>query len=209
MTHDDLPPDALTAKIRALVAADLEPIAPRSARTRALLLAGGVALGVTLAAIAFGRAVGAPMQHRTETLVALAFAVAGALSVARAMPGTVPRSNAELAPLVVGVGWLAYLAFLSRSPGEHDAPSFVCLAISGAGGLVSIAVAHWAWRFTDPWNPRRTGALIGLVAGCVGAAGVSVACTSHDLLHLLTGHGLTMLLLAPLSAALAMRTLRP
>jgi hypothetical protein len=204
-----MPSKAVARQIRELVAADLEPAPARSADTRSFHLLLALALALGLAAVAFGGNLSAPGQRRRDMAVGLGVLLAGSWLVTRAMPFAAPSRAMRLAPVALGAGWVAYLFYLASLPGGPEASTLTCVMISSLAGLAGVAVGHWAWRFTDPWQPARTGALIGLVAGCVGAAGVSVACDHHGLVHLLVGHGMALLLLAGLSAAIAPRTLRP
>lgn len=58
---------------------------------------------------------------------------------------------------------------------------------AAAGGTLLV------WRRTDPLTPGLSGALAGLCGGLAAAAGIGVACPSHEAWHLWLAHGTTVL----------------
>ncbi|MEJ7732106.1 MAG: NrsF family protein [Polyangiaceae bacterium] len=190
--------------------ADSAPARSASAAARRLVVLGASTLTLALAAVSFGKKLGAPRDNLRELAVGAVMLAGGAALVAIAMPPSTRSRGVRLALLVTFVGaWAAYLGWTSSTPGGPPLPALSCLAVSTIAGALALVLGHWAWRNTDPWTPRWTGARLGALAGGAGAAGVGVACTYHDLGHLLVGHGLALVLLASVGAAIAHRTLRP
>jgi hypothetical protein len=210
-----LPPPldpALRDAVRASILSDLRPAPARSLASRAALVLAGALLGCGVAAVSFGKKLGAVVAHPLEDVVGLVAVGVSAYVVARALA---PRSRASARSkltmsAVLALLWFAFLAFLADggAPGPH-AKATSCLMVSSIGGLIAAAAALYAFRKTDPWAPRQSGALLGAAAGLVGAAGVGITCVYREGGHLAVGHALSIPLLALLGAALGKRVLRP
>jgi hypothetical protein len=78
----------------------------------------------------------------------------------------------------------------------------------GAGLLGALGLAY-LWRHTDPFTPGWSGALLGSLAGTLGALYVGLACASREGWHLALAHGGAAVLCTLLFALAARRWLRP
>jgi hypothetical protein len=122
-------------------------------------------------------------------------------------PVTTLVALAVLAPLVFGV------ATLASSPPDPPGDAFWnlalrCMAVSAlltAGPLVlaSVAFRH-AFAAAPEW--RTVG--LGVACGAVGAATMSLACIHSGALHVVVGHGATMLLGGVLGGLIGARLTR-
>jgi hypothetical protein len=192
------PPRHVTESIRQRIAADLQPKRGPSARTRWLLgLAGVVAAMFAVGMMAADQAASAPQRALAILLISIALiGVATFLGLARA--GSVPVSVGTRTALAL-LPPLAFLLIFSLAHGvlPLETPSVAEMEPSTAGCLMRgallaalpLAVLVLAWRRTDPFTPRLTGALIGGWAGLTGAVGLTVACPSTDIFHVAVGHG--------------------
>jgi hypothetical protein len=217
-TDDDLserPSAATRDSIRAVIAADLAPVRSRSLGGRALLV-GVAALGAAVLVApsppvpglkpAYGRAILAGVM---AVLAATASIVASFAPIGGRRLGA--RSKLLLAAVLLA-GWLTYVVSIAHgatAAGVVEATAIGCGARSLVAGLLLGAAAFRVFRHADPWAPRQSGALIGMAAGCVSAAGVGVGCASCDLGHLLVGHALGLPVLALIGALAARRRLQP
>jgi hypothetical protein len=80
--------------------------------------------------------------------------------------------------------------------------SFVVGAIA-AGGILFL------WRKTDPFTPRLSGSLAGLIGGLAAATPIGLVCPGTDCWHLWLAHGLSLVLLVGMGAMLGKRWLSP
>jgi hypothetical protein len=81
----DGPSAETAARIRAAVAADLHPRPARSSRARVVLAVSAAGIGLALAAVSFGKKLGAPIRQPREMAVALVV-FAGAALLSRSLP---------------------------------------------------------------------------------------------------------------------------
>lgn len=216
--HATSEPGAATRDaIRAAVEADLAPVRARSFGVRAAIVVAGVALAVATAAPAFGmNPAGATPDRERATIAGAVMTLVGTLAMVGAFaPSGRPRLGARGKLVALGVllvGWTGYLLVIATAPAPASGlqtGALACGLRSIMSGLFAGFAAIWAFRYADPWTPRRTGALIGAASGCIAAAAVDIGCGVSDLGHLLVGHGLVVPLLAVAGALVARRTLRP
>lgn len=83
-----------------------------------------------------------------------------------------------------------------------------CLVSIPVIAVVPFAVMVWAVRQTAPTDLRRTGAMVGLVAGCLSAAGYALHCVDDSLPFVALWYGGTIALCAGVGWMLGPRLLR-
>lgn len=192
------PPRQVSESIRQRVAANLQSQRGPSGRTRWLMgLAGVVVAMFAVGIMAAEQAALAP--QRAFAILLLGISLVGvATFVGLGRTGGVPVSVgtrtalALLPPLgFLLVVWLAHdvmpLEALSSAPMEASTAG--CLMHGALLAALPLVMLVLAWRRTDPFTPRLTGALIGGWAGLTGAVGLTVACPSTELFHVAVGHG--------------------
>jgi len=217
-TTNDLsegPSAATRDAIRAVIAAELAPVRSRSLGERALLV--GTAALVAVVLVAPSPAVrGLKPAYGGALLVGVLAVVAATASIVTSFAPfggrrLGARSKVVLAATILA-GWLVYVVSIAHGAtvaGVVETTAIGCGVRSFIAGLLLGAVAFQVFRHADPWAPRQSGALIGMAAGCVTAAGVGVGCASCDLGHLLVGHALGLPVLALIGALAARRRLEP
>lgn len=158
---------------------------------------------------------------RTAVLGAIGWLGAQALLVfvALARPPGKRGSRALRLGMLIGVPLLfvCYLVLVSTEQFTVSRFAETGPALHAAGcGLVALFFgaliaggALFAWRRTDPYNPGISGAMIGLVAGIASASGMTIACSSHELLHSCVAHGAVVFALAILGFGFGRRLLAP
>lgn len=120
--------------------------------------------------------------------------------------------------LAVPAAFFAYLAF--GGPMLGPLANFVasrtvighalgCGLVASVVGAVGTAGVLYIWRGSDPFSPRITGALIGLLGGIAGALSVGVVCPGQSGWHLLAGHGLSVVALVLLGLLIGRRIMAP
>lgn len=118
----------------------------------------------------------------------------------------------------VPVGFFTYLLAVSSSllPLTSLLGDSSRLESARACGVVALAVGGlctasvlFVWRRTDPFNPGLAGALLGLVGGIAGATSVGLVCPHTEGWHLWIGHGLSVVVMCALGAAIGRRLLSP
>jgi hypothetical protein len=187
------------------------------------MLAGGVAVAIVLAAIAFFGMLGprpdiatAAATPRfllkfviTATLALTALAAAAALS----RPEAGPRGLGLLfaAPVLLAVAVLAEMVLVpmpdwpARFIGNNN---MQCLVFIPLIGLAPLAVLLAAMRRGAPARPRLAGAVAGLLAGGIAATFYAAHCTDDSPLFVATWYSIAILALAALGALAASRALR-
>jgi hypothetical protein len=118
----------------------------------------------------------------------------------------------------VPIGFFVYLAAVSSSflpvatflgDATHVERAKACGWVAlGVGGL-STASVLFVWRRTDPFNPGLGGALLGLIGGIAGATSVGLVCPDTEGWHLWIGHGLSVVAMCAVGAAIGRRWLSP
>jgi hypothetical protein len=128
-----------------------------------------------------------------------------------ALAGRFPTGLRWLVPLAfaAAVSWWVLRATDGDLMSGLAVKALGCAARSlGVGAFVWLALA-WIWRGSDPWSPRRSGAVLGAVVGCTSCAAVGIACLTEHAGHVVVGHWLAIPLLAALGALLARRVVAP
>jgi hypothetical protein len=121
----------------------------------------------------------------------------------------------------IGAAWLPFVAILVIAVGHLAfAPTshwddlltgkqwLECLISIPIIAIVPFAAIMWAVRLAAPTDLVRTGALVGLVAGGVSAAGYALHCTDDSLPFIAVWYGGTIALCTLAGAALGPRFLR-
>lgn len=149
-------------------------------------------LGVTLAVVVFAaRYLVRLARPGGERQVPLAWIIGPFLAImllAFASLGAAPRSHWH--GLILGDQWLE------------------CLVSIPVIAIVPFAVIVWAVRQTAPTDLHRTGALVGLLAGCLSAAGYALHCVDDSVPFVALWYGGTIALCTLIGWALGPRLLR-
>jgi hypothetical protein len=204
-----------------MLSTNVEPVDTRQVThtiRKALLIAGAavviavlLALGVRDDAMNSG-ALAALVLKLGATLVVLALASRYLIKVAR--PG-----GERQVPLVwivapfVGIMMLAVLS-LGSAPHAHWHGMILgdqwleCIISIPVIAVVPFAVLVWAVRQAAPTDLRRTGAVVGLVAGSLSAAGYAFHCMDDSVPFVALWYGGTILLCSVVGWALGPRLLR-
>ncbi len=104
-----------------------------------------------------------------------------------ARPGGERRSSAALVALPFIAVMLLVAASLQFAPGSHWTGKVFgdewleCLISIPLIAIVPFAVLVWTVRQMAPTNLTRTGAIVGLVAGCLSATGYALHCAEDSL----------------------------
>lgn len=215
---NDLPegPSAATRDaIRSVIAADLAPVRSRSLRERALLV-GAAAIGAAALVAPLPSAPGLRPGFVRPLVVGLVAVLAATTTIVASFAPIGGRRLAARTKLLLAAAlvtaWSFYvvsIAHAATAASMVERKAIGCGVRSLVAGLLLGGVAFRVFRHADPWAPRQSGALIGVAAGCVTAAGVGVGCASSDLGHLLVGHALGLPLLALVGVLAARRRLQP
>jgi hypothetical protein len=130
-------------------------------------------------------------------------------------PGGSARSRRVFLLCVLTLAaFFAYLgigaeAFGSLSGAFTASGTLSCAAHTLCTGAVVAGAAMLLWRGTDPFAPKLSGALLGLLGGLSGALGVGIICPSDVGWHLWVGHGVGVLVLIGLGSAAGRKWLAP
>jgi len=84
-----------------------------------------------------------------------------------------------------------------------------CGMIAMLLGAFGSAGVLYIWRGSDPFSPRLSGALIGLMGGIAGALSIGVVCPGQNAWHVLLGHGLSVVGVGLLGLLVGRRILSP
>jgi hypothetical protein len=145
--------------------------------------------------------IGIPLLAATVALSAAARP--GALGLGESMSRLAALLILSIAVFVTGT--------LFAAPQDSEAGSFWghaarCMAVSAALAAVPLALGVWSFRHAyvaaAPW--RSAG--LGVAAGALAAATMSLACSNGGALHVLAGHGAMMLAGGAVGAALGRAT---
>jgi hypothetical protein len=210
-----------TDDLIAMLSTNVEPVNPwRVGRTIAVAVAAGAVVAVGAVLISLG--VRADLMEArafiflllkllfTATIVVLA-----SIYLARlARPGGERRSRMALTALpFLGIIALAAIS-LVQAPHSHWDHMIVgdqwleCILSVPIIAIVPFAVVIWAMRQACPTHLVRTGALCGLVAGGLSAAGYALHCADDSLPFVALWYGGTVALCTLAGATLGPRLLR-
>lgn len=187
------------------------------------LLAGGVAVAIVLAAVAFFGMLGPrPDIHAaaatsrfllkfviTATLALTALAAASALS--RPQAGSRVLGLLVAAPVLLAVAVMSEMMLVpmpdwpARWIGNNN---MLCLVFIPLIGLAPLAVLLAAMRRGAPARPRLAGAVAGLLAGGIAATFYAAHCTDDSPLFVATWYSIAILALVGLGALAGGRALR-
>lgn len=104
-------------------------------------------------------------------------------------------------------GHLPLSEFLNHSDESHHV--LHCGLISFATGAFAALGILLLWRRTDPFTPRLSGALAGLIGGMAAAIPIGLICPGKECWHLWLGHGLSLLAVIGVGAVLGRKWLSP
>jgi hypothetical protein len=207
-----MPPADMSARIRELVARDMAP--QRGPSPLARIAAGSVAAAI---AVGIGAMMGRDLARAPANVLAVVMATLAAIVVATGL-GVARKRPAPLAARVT-LALLPPLAFAAIVlVSGWASPSGMALGADALGACLTrgamlaalpLVVAVVAWRRTDPFTPRLTGAMLGGWAGLAGAVGVTLGCPSSDVWHIAIAHGGAVVGGALIGAVVARRFLRP
>lgn len=189
-------------------------------RTLAIAIAIGGLVALAAGLIVLGGRAGATSGVALGFLVTKLFfamtvaALAFFYLVRSARPNGTRRGSAALVLLpFAGIVGLAAIS-LSNAPVGHwqtmvmDDEWLECLLSIPIIAIVPFALVIWAVRQAAPTQLRRAGALAGLVAGGLSAAGYALHCTADSLPFIAVWYGGTILLCTLAGAVLGPRLLR-
>lgn len=187
-------------------------------------LAGAIALGAMVALGAALIMLGGRTDFRSDE--AIAFVIAK-LVFAAAVTVLAFFYLVRLArPGEHGRGWMALMALpfasiiglasisLAHAPSSHWQAMLMgdewleCLLSIPIIAIVPFALVVWAMRQAAPTHLRRAGALAGLIAGGLSAAGYALHCTADSLPFVAIWYGGTIMLCTLAGAVLGPRLLR-
>ena len=187
------------------------------------LLAGGVAVAIVLAAIAFFGMLGPrPDIHAAAstprfllkfvvTAMLTLTALAAASALARPQAGSRVLGLLLAAPVLLAVAVLSEMMLVpmpdwpARWIGNSN---MLCLVFIPLIGLAPLAVLLAAMRRGAPARPRLAGAVAGLLAGGIAATFYAAHCTDDSPLFVATWYSIAIVALAGLGALAGGRALR-
>jgi hypothetical protein len=210
-----------TARLIEMLSTNLEPVKRGQLwkkLTVALVIAGVAAFGVMLASfgirsdLAAGNHLG-PLAFKV--VFALSLVGAGAAFLLRSMvPGRDEGKRYRLIFFPFVAGSAAVIAILVREPALASggmvagAAMALCLFCIPFLAIIPFALLIWALRQGAPTNLRRCGAVVGLVAGAVGATVYSFSCPSDSWVFVFVGYSAALALCSIVGAELGPRLLR-
>ena len=195
------------------------PVAPGLAWRR-LLPALGLGLGVAVLMVVASRRI-LPGAAFATTVPWMKLAYAAALAAA-ALPWLwrLARPGADSGHLPRGLMWVSLAVALSglaavwtAAPGQRQDALLgntwaVCPRNVLLLSLPSLLALLWALRRLAPTQPRRAGAVVGLVAGAAGAAAYGLSCPEPSVAFVALWYSAGVLAAVALGAALGPRVLR-
>lgn len=210
-----------TDDLIAMLSANVEPADHRQvARTirSALALAGGAvvvavlfALGIRDGATSLGTATAMALKLAFTLLLV---AVASHYLIKLSRPGGERKTPASWVAWPFIAIMLLAAANLLAAPRSHWNGLILgdqwleCLISIPVIAIVPFAVIIWAVRQTAPTDLARAGAVAGLVAGCLSAAGYALHCTDDSVPFVALWYGGTIALCAVVGWSLGPRLLR-
>ncbi|MEO0428433.1 MAG: NrsF family protein [Pseudomonadota bacterium] len=189
------------------LAADL-PDGPGDAQLRGVGLGRATVLAalitMPLCLMLYGMRAGGAAEDAMGLLFWVAMALAALWSARRlAVPEPAPML-ATCGPLAALLAMVALMAGLGQ---REDVTVFRMDHVLHCAEIIGIlAIAPFLWlsiamRRGAPASPRAAGAMIGLIAGAIGALAYTFSCPIEDSLAALSAHSLSVLLVSALGAA--------
>ncbi len=210
-----------TDDLIAMLSTDVEPVDHRrTVRTIGVAVMAGAALAVAVAIVALGfRSDLTGLGALTPVLLKVAFAIAvfvpaSIYLIRLARPGGERRmSFLALALPFLAIALLAALS-LASAPSSHWRDMIAgdnwleCFISIPLIAIVPFSLIVWAVRRAAPTDLARTGALAGLVAGSLSAAGYALHCVSDTVPFVALWYGGTIALCTLAGWKLGPRLLR-
>ena len=203
-----------------LLTTNLEPADPRKTSRvfgGAVLLGSAVALGVALLALGLRADLRDPSAVAFLWLKLLFSGSIAALASIYLLKAARPGGDRKISVAILlpfsGIMALA-LASLILSPSSHwkDTVSgdqwLECVISIPLIAIAPFAAIIWAVRQAAPTNLRRTGALVGLVAGSLSAMGYALHCVDDSIPFIAIWYSATIALCTLVGAVLGPRLLR-
>jgi hypothetical protein len=182
-----------TEDLISMLSTNVEPVDHRRiVRNVCLAVLAGAAATVGLVYFAFGPRTDlttaasfvAPLSKVLFTIIILVPAAIYLVRLAR--PGAERRSSVALVAWPFIAVMLLFAAGLEFAPGSHWTGQIFggewleCLISIPLIAVVPFAVIVWTVRQMAPTNLPRTGAFVGLVAGCLSATGYALHCADDS-----------------------------
>lgn len=150
----------------------------------------------------------APWGLALGIAIPLAAASAALAAATRRGPRGLGAPAARIAALALGAPVLFAAATLVAAPPETGDPLFWrhaagCMAVTGLLTLGPLALGLWAFRRAFAAAAGWRAAAVGVAAGGLAAATMSLACPITTAAHVIVGHGLAMIVAGLAGALLA------
>lgn len=210
-----------TDDLIAMLSTNVEPVARRQvARTVGTAVAVGAAVAVAAVIVALGiRADLAQAGALASLVMKLVFTLvilvpASVYLIRLAHPGGERRTPLALFALPFVAIMLLAAVSLASAPSSHWNAMIVgdqwleCLISIPLIAIVPFAAIVWAVRRTAPTDLARTGAIAGLVAGCLSAIGYALHCADDSVPFVAIWFGGTIVLCTLVGWKLGPRILR-
>jgi hypothetical protein len=139
--------------------------------------------------------------------IPLAAAALGLVAALRPGPRGLGHPASKLAALAVGGPIVFLLGTLIAAPAGGEDPLFwrhaaICMAVTALLALGPMALGLWVFRHAFAAVARWRTAALGVTAGGLAAATMSLACPNTAATHVILGHGLVMVAAALIGALL-------
>ena len=196
-----------TEDLISMLSTNVEPVDHRrTALNVGMAVAAGAAVAVATVYLLFGlRTDLTTLESLVPPLLKLAFTLiilipASIYLIRLARPGGERKSSAALVALPFIAVMLLVAASLQFAPGSHWHGTLFgdewleCLISIPLIAIVPFAVLVWTVRQMAPTNLTRTGAFVGLVAGCLSATGYALHCAEDSVPFFALWYGSTIAL---------------
>ncbi|MEM6973242.1 MAG: NrsF family protein [Pseudomonadota bacterium] len=167
--------------------------------------AAGVALVLTipLSLVLYGLRVAAPGEATLGVMLWAAMTAAAlwaTIRMSRPEPAPPLARFGPLAALLVAMAAMALMGQVQGITAFHPTHVMHCAQIIGLLATAPFLFLCHAMRRQAPSSPRAAGAMIGLVAGAIGALAYTLSCPIDEMIAALSAHSLSVLLVAMLGA---------
>jgi hypothetical protein len=217
--EDQVPSTTCNQRIHSTCTKDLQACQSMSARHRSLISL-GILLVVAVALLILARR-GLSGVTAAALWGAMGWAIVQAailfLGLARRHAGSSARVRLGLT-LLVPVLFFGYLTLIRTSSpplgefmahSENTGHALHCGMFSFVIGAFAACGILFLWRKTDPFTPRLSGSLAGLLGGLGAATPIGLVCPGTDCWHLWLAHGVSLILVVGMGAMLGRRWLSP
>ena len=190
-----------TEDLITFLSTNVEPVDHRqTTRNIGVAIVAGIAITAAMVYFVFGPRADLVMSFLKVVLTLIILVPASIYLIRLARPGGEQRSSFALLVLpFVAVMALAVVA-LTSVPSSHWSEKILadewleCLISIPLIAIVPFAVIVWVVRQMAPTDLARTGALAGLVAGCVSAIGYALHCADDTVQFFVVWYGGTVAL---------------